>query len=350
MTKFRTSTAPTSLPATSSAIQSDGAATESGRVRDAGFQRKPGLLTSLRNAFGRLKAMMDQGGARKQVGQALQHCSVQKQATAMGNVRDEGMASRKAGQRSRPASAPNRLLIRPEDEKRQNMARHERVLTAMKTSPASHFNRLERREQMQVLNALDVCAGLSDETSREGLMMLSDCIVSLKKSAAPADSGRRTSGSGGLAHGDLASISRECEKRLKQDAALDELDQLLPDLEQAVSQGHADAALAELDQLLPDLEQAVGRAAPQAVATPQPDELDQLVGELAKSMGPTGAPSPSLRPVDPASVEMDDLDQLAADIARSLRDSTDIRPASGTPHAAEGTPLAGKPPTPDQLA
>lgn len=327
MTKFRISTAPTSLPATSSAIQSDGAAAESGRVRDAGFQRKPGLLTSLRNAFGRLKAMMDQGGARKQVGQALQHCSVQKQATAMGNVRDEGMASRKAGQRSRPASAPNRLLIRPEDEKRQNMARHERVLTAMKTSPASHFPRLERREQMQVLNALDVCAGLSDETSREGLMMLKECIDSLEQSVAPADSGRRASGSGALAYGDLASISRECVKRLKQDAALD-----------------------ELDQLLPDLEQAVGRAAPQAVATPQPDELDQLVGELAKSMGPTGAPSSSLRPVDPASVEMDDLDQLAADIARSLRDSTDIRPASGTPLPAEGTPFTGKPPTPDQLA
>ncbi len=329
MTKPAISSALISVPARSSTIQSNGAATESGRVRQAEFQRTHGFLSSLKNAFSRLRAKMDTGRARTQVGQALQPCSAQKRAIATGNIRSESIASRATQQRNRQVTTTDSLLIQPEYEKSQNIARHAFVLTAMKETPASHFPGLAPHERTQVLNALDVCAGLSGETSqasKEGLLMLSECIDSL------ADSGRRTSGSGGGLYGELAIISEECRKRLKQ---------FTEDTSAKV-----DPAFDELDLLLPDLEQDVARKASQTVATTQSDDLDQLVGELAKSMGPPGAPSPSQQLLDPALGEIDDLDQLAADIARSLKDTTDSQPSGARSGTMEGPPSPTDAPPP----
>jgi hypothetical protein len=172
--------------------------------KSAGFQSKPGRMARLREGFARLKEKLDTGRAQSQLSHALHRMSVSHRAKAMSDVR------------RRDQSSSNLPPVQGSNDKQQAIARHGRLLTMIRDTPASGFQALSPEARTQVLSALDVCTGLSDKTSLEGLLMLKECIDGLRHAAPQPASGQQRSVTWATIAWDLSRVDTECLRQAAQ--------------------------------------------------------------------------------------------------------------------------------------
>ena len=302
-----------------------------------GFERKPGLLSHLKERFSNLKAKIDEGRSRAASTRPPPRMSTASWTSLTSHIR-RGSSVLRPSARSRGNSAArfDNLIVKPEVDKQRNIERHARLLNAIKTEPSSSFQKLDPDQRKQVLTALDVCTELSDAARgpMEGLLLLKQCLDDMysAESQRNAENGsRRTSVAHDKMQYELFILKGACNKLLsalitQADAQPQNTKAAKPDPTKSASPTMQQGTK-EVDQPaspVADLAKPVDQeaAAPGHIKSVDPaiaefDELDLLAMDLQKPL-----PMPATKtaaPVDPALAEFDELDLLAMDLQKSVR-------------------------------
>lgn len=176
-----------SPPVPASSLSEAAPASKAAHVGKSGFQRIQGMLDKLTQQFNRLKLRIESGKSQVRQIPAILSTQVSHRASATMHVRKQNPVTRgDTRSSSSPVRPANPLVRTPESEMKQNIARFSRVLPAILTAPASSFQSLSQEQKKELLIALNVCTGLSDTASLEGLLLLKDCISGLQHADAKA--------------------------------------------------------------------------------------------------------------------------------------------------------------------
>ena len=173
------------------------------------FERKPGMLASLKGRFEQFKATMKEGRERAESALPKQRKSAGSVGAILSNIRRSSLGMRSPSRsRGKSVSPPDHLLIKPD------IARQSRVVAALKNSQNSLFREMDSLQKKQLMAALDACAGLSGDEigSHEGLLLLLDCIDQLIETA--RDTPDHSSPSENELSKDLAWVRLDCTTRL----------------------------------------------------------------------------------------------------------------------------------------
>lgn len=326
-----------------------------------GFERKTGRLATLKGLFTSLKAKMDHGRERASSALPPQRVHRGSLSSFASHIRRGSEAVRHVGRsRSRSAAPFDHLVVKPEAEKQYNIDRHTRLQTAIKTLPNSPFQQLSKNQRMHLLSALDVCTGLSDEAavSREGLMLLDQCLDELTRQFTKSEStDRRPSSDEYGLQSELKKLRDDCNNRLA--ALINEVQSSThPNKAEAAQSGSLKSSgpipqqddSVQNQQPLPvagsnkPLDQKTSmpqKVTPVDPATAEISDLDLRTLDMKKELSQLDATS--LAPSGPTTGEFDDLDRLALDINKELSQLDDTSRTPSGPTTAEFDDL-------DQLA